>query len=31
VPHGGASGRYDGLKEVAYTQAFILNQMGSKD
>jgi oligopeptidase B len=29
--HGGASGRYDGLKEVAYTQAFILDQMGIKE
>lgn len=29
--HGGASGRYDGLKEAAYTQAFILDQMGIKE
>ena len=26
--HGGASGRYDYLKEVAFTYAFILGQMG---
>lgn len=26
--HGGASGRYDSLKEAAYEYAFILNQMG---
>ena len=26
--HGGASGRYDRLKEVARTQAFVLTQMG---
>jgi oligopeptidase B len=26
--HGGASGRYDALKETAFTYAFILNQMG---
>lgn len=26
--HGGSSGRYDVLKEVAFTQSFILNQMG---
>jgi oligopeptidase B len=26
--HGGSSGRYDALKEVAYTTAFILDQMG---
>ncbi len=26
--HGGASGRYDALKDVAYTTAFILDQMG---
>lgn len=29
--HGGSSGRYDGLKEVAYTTAFILDQMGIKE
>lgn len=29
--HGGASGRYDGLKEVAYTQAFMLDQMGIQE
>src|SRR5258706_13339338 len=26
--HGGASGRYDALKEVAFTYAFILDQVG---
>lgn len=26
--HGGASGRYDGLREQAFIHAFILNQMG---
>jgi oligopeptidase B len=26
--HGGASGRYDALREVAFDYAFILNQMG---
>jgi oligopeptidase B len=26
--HGGASGRYDALKERAFTYAFLLNQMG---
>lgn len=26
--HGGASGRYDGLREQAFIYAFILNQMG---
>jgi oligopeptidase B len=26
--HGGASGRYSALKELAFTYAFILNQMG---
>ena len=26
--HGGASGRYDYLKEVAYTYSFILTQLG---
>jgi oligopeptidase B len=26
--HGGASGRYNALKETAFTYAFILNQMG---
>ena len=26
--HGGASGRYDALKEQAFTYAFILNQLG---
>ena len=26
--HGGKSGRYDRYKEVAYDQAFILNQHG---
>jgi oligopeptidase B len=26
--HGGASGRYDALKELAFTYAFILDQMG---
>jgi oligopeptidase B len=26
--HGGASGRYDALKETAFTYAFILNQLG---
>lgn len=29
--HGGASGRYDVLKEQAYTMAFILDQMGIKE
>jgi oligopeptidase B len=26
--HGGASGRYDALKELAFTYAFILDQVG---
>ena len=26
--HGGASGRYDALKELAFTFAFILDQVG---
>ena len=26
--HGGASGRYDALKDTAFVYAFILNQMG---
>jgi oligopeptidase B len=26
--HGGASGRYDHLREVAFDYAFILGQMG---
>jgi len=26
--HGGASGRYDALREVAFTYAFILEQVG---
>jgi oligopeptidase B len=26
--HGGASGRYNALKETAFTYAFILHQMG---
>ncbi len=26
--HGGASGRYDYLKEIAYTYSFVLSQMG---
>jgi oligopeptidase B len=26
--HGGASGRYDALRETAFTYAFILWQMG---
>ena len=29
--HGGSSGRYDVLKEVAYTTAFALDQMGIKE
>jgi oligopeptidase B len=26
--HGGASGRYDALKDVAFSYAFILDQLG---
>ena len=26
--HGGASGRYDALKEQAFVMAFVLDQMG---
>jgi oligopeptidase B len=26
--HGGSSGRYDALKEVAFDYAFILSQLG---
>ena len=26
--HGGASGRYDALKELAFTYGFILDQVG---
>jgi oligopeptidase B len=26
--HGGASGRYDALKELAFTYSFILDQVG---
>jgi oligopeptidase B len=26
--HGGASGRYDALREVAFTYAFMLEQLG---
>ena len=26
--HGGASGRYDYLKEIAYTYSFMLSQVG---
>jgi oligopeptidase B len=26
--HGGASGRYDALRETAFTYAFLLNQFG---
>jgi oligopeptidase B len=29
--HGGSSGRYDVLKEQAYTMAFVLDQMGIKE
>jgi oligopeptidase B len=29
--HGGSSGRYDVLKEVAFTQSFMLHQMGIKE
>jgi oligopeptidase B len=29
--HGGASGRYDALRETAFTYAFILWQMGKAD
>ena len=29
--HGGASGRYDALRETAFDYAFILTQMGIKD
>jgi protease II len=28
--HGGASGRYDNLKEKAFVMAFVLDQIGSK-
>jgi protease II len=28
--HGGASGRYDALKETAFTYAFLLSQLGIK-
>ena len=26
--HGGASGRYDSLKELAFTYSFVLDQLG---
>ena len=26
--HGGASGRYDALKELAFTYSFVLDQVG---
>jgi oligopeptidase B len=26
--HGGASGRYDALREAAFTYAFVLDQLG---
>lgn len=26
--HGGATGRYDGIKEIAFEYAFILNRVG---
>jgi len=29
--HGGASGRYDNLKDVAFDYCFLLNQLGIKD
>lgn len=29
--HGGASGRYDAIKEIAFTQAFILAEIGLAD
>jgi oligopeptidase B len=29
--HGGASGRYEALREKAYELAFILNELGIKD
>ena len=29
--HGGASGRYDSLREVAFDQAFMLWQVGIKE
>jgi oligopeptidase B len=29
--HGGASGRYDRLREIAFDYAFILNQAGISD
>jgi len=27
--HGGASGRYDYLKEIAFDYAFLLNELGT--
>jgi oligopeptidase B len=29
--HGGASGRYDAMKELAFTFAFVLDQLGLAD
>jgi oligopeptidase B len=29
--HGGASGRYDYLKEIAFDDAFVLTQLGVED
>jgi oligopeptidase B len=29
--HGGASGRYDYLKEIAFDYAFLLTQLGVED
>jgi oligopeptidase B len=29
--HGGASGRYDALRDVAFDYAFVLNELGIKD
>jgi oligopeptidase B len=29
--HGGASGRYDSLKDLAFDYAFVLSQLGMKE